>query len=112
MKTSIIVFFKYIDSEFCRMKKNLQMHIDDDNDIHRNKSFLSTHVPKEVMILSRLLLDTVINALMDEARSQLKGASVELQNRFYKKNFRKKVKEWTVQIENKLSLAGICKIFK
>ena len=104
MKTSVSQFTDDINDEFLRIRKNFHIHLEDNNGIQQKKSFLSTHVPKEVILTSEILLDTVINALMDEARSQLKSASAELQNKFYDHDFREKVKEWAVQIENKLSL--------
>jgi len=104
MKTSISQFKDDINDEFLKIRNNIQMHLDDDNSVQRKKMFLSSHVPKEVIQSSEVLLDTVINALMNEARTQLKSASAELQNKFYDYAFREKVKEWAVQIENKLSL--------
>lgn len=104
MKTSVSQFTDDINDEFLKIRNNLQMHLDDDNGVQRKKMFLSRHVPKEVILSSEILLDTVINALMDDARHQLKTASAELQNKFYDYAFREKVKEWAVQIENKLSL--------
>jgi len=104
MKTSISQFKDDINDEFLKIRNNLKTHLDDDNDIKRKRDFLSSHVPKEVIRSSKVLLDTVINALMNEARTQLKSASAELQNKFYDYAFREKVKEWAVQIENKLSL--------
>ncbi|MGQ9643581.1 MAG: hypothetical protein ACUVT3_06970 [Ignavibacterium sp.] len=104
MKTSVNQFTDDINDEFLKIWNNIQKHLYDDNDIQRKKMFLSSHVPKEVIISSETLLDTVINALMDEARLQLKTASAELQNKFYEYDFREKVKEWAAQAENKLSL--------
>ncbi|HRT84670.1 MAG TPA: hypothetical protein P5523_08535, partial [Bacteroidales bacterium] len=104
MKTNISQFIDDINDEFLKIRNNLQMHLDDDNGIQMKKKFLSSHVPKEVIMSSEILLDTVINALMDDARNQIKTASAELQNKFYDYDFREKVKEWAVQIENKLSL--------
>ncbi|HMN18450.1 MAG TPA: hypothetical protein PKD03_12615 [Ignavibacteriaceae bacterium] len=104
MKTSVSQFTDDINDEFLKIRNNLQMHLDDDIGVQRKKMFLSRHVPKEVILSSEILLDTVINALMDDARHQLKTASAELQNKFYDYAFREKVKEWAVQIENKLSL--------
>jgi hypothetical protein len=104
MKTSVSQFTDDINDEFLKIRNNLKTHLDDDNDIQRKKMFLSRHVPKEVIISSEILLDTVINALMDEARSELNSASAELQNKFYDHDFRERVKEWAVEIENKLSL--------
>lgn len=104
MKSSVNQFTIYINDEFQKIRNNLKIHLDNDNDIQWKKTFLSSRVPKEVMLSSEILLDTVINALMNEARSQLKSASTDLQNKFYDHNFRGRVKEWAVQIENKLSL--------
>lgn len=104
MRTCVSQFTDDINDEFLKIRNNIQTHLDDDNDIQREKLFLSSHVPKEVIISSEILLDTVINALMDEARHQLKTASAELQNKFYDHDFREKVKEWAMQVENKLSL--------
>lgn len=104
MKTCVSQFIDDINDEFLKIRNNLQTHLDDDNDIQRKKMFLSSHVPKEVILSSEILLDTVINTLMDEARSELNSASAELQNKFYDHDFRERVKEWAVEIENKLSL--------
>lgn len=97
-------FSSDIDNEFLKIKSNLQIHIKSGHDVQSKKTFLSSHVPQEVIVSAELLLDTVVNALMDESRSLLKGANVELQNKFYDHGFRERVKDWTVQIENKLSL--------
>lgn len=104
MKASINQFTDDISEDFLKIRNKLQIHLDDDNDIQRKKMFLSNHIPKEVILSSEILMDTVINALMDEARSQLKNANAELQNKFYDYDFREKVKQWTVQVENKLTL--------
>ena len=104
MKTSVSQFTDDINDEFLKIRNNLPRHLDDDNGVQRKKKFLSNHVPKEVIISSKILLDTVINTLMNEARSELNSASAELQNKFYDHDFRKRVKEWAAEIENKLSL--------
>lgn len=104
MKTSISQFVDDINNEFLKIRNNLKIHLDADIGIQRKKAFLSSHVPKEVMVSAEILLHTVVNVLMDEARAHLKSASVELQNRFYEHDFRAKVKEWIGQVENKLSL--------
>ncbi len=93
-----------INEEFLKIWNYLKIYFNDDNDIQGKKINLSSRVTKEVIISSEILLDTVINSLMDDARSQLKSASIELQNKFYDHDFRKRVKEWAVQVENKLSL--------
>ncbi len=104
MKTKVEHFSDDINDEFLKIKQNLRIHLEDTNNVKIKKMFLSRHVPREIILSSELLLDTVINALMDEARSQLKGVSAELLNKFYEHNFRERVKEWAVQIENKLYL--------
>jgi len=104
MESRVNQFTININNEFQKIWNNIQIHLDSDNDIHWKKTFLSSRVPKEVMLSSEILLDTVINALMNESRSQLKSASTEVQNKFYDHDFRGKVKEWVVQVENKLSL--------
>lgn len=104
MKTSVSQFTDDINDEFLKIRNNLQLYLDDDIGVQRKKMFLSSHVPKKVLLSSEILLDTVINALMDDARFQLKTASAELQNKFYDHDFRGKVKSWAVQVENKLSL--------
>jgi len=104
LKTSVSQFEDDINDEFNKIWDNVRIHLYGDLDIKRKKEFLATHVPNEVMRSSKILLDTVINALMKEASDELKSASAELQNKFYDYNFRKKVNEWTALVENKLSL--------
>lgn len=104
MKININDFENDIKNEFSKIRKNLEVHIDSDESINMKKEFLSNHVPKEVIFSSELLLDTVINALMDEAISKFEGSSAKLQNKFYEYDFRGKIKKWAGEIENKLSL--------
>lgn len=104
MKTNIVLFRKDIDDEFNKIRENVKIHLEEKNDIEIKKKFLSNWIPKEVIASSKILLDTVVNALMDEARTQLKGASIELQNKFYEYNFRQRIMEWAGQVENKLYL--------
>lgn len=104
MKTEIAQFTKVINDEFQKIWGNLQIHLKEDIDIGIKKRFLSSHVPKEVMHASEILLDTVINALMDEASLKLKDTPIDLQNRFYDYNLRERVEKWSSQVHNKLSL--------
>lgn len=93
-----------ISSEFTSLKDELQIHLKPDFDLSQTKQFLETHIPKEIAYKSEILLDTVLNYLMDDARKKIKPADVKLQNEFFDKDFRKRVHEWASQLENKLKL--------
>lgn len=93
-----------ISSEFTSLKDELQIHLKPDFDISQNKQFLKTHIPKEIVYKSEILLDTVLNYLMEDARKKIKSADVKLQNEFFDMDFRKRVHEWASQSENRLKL--------
>ncbi len=95
---------KDVNDEFETLNKALQIHLKPDFDINQTKKFLETHVPKEVICKSEMLLDTLLNYLMEDAQKKIKGADVKLQNAFFDADFRKRVHEWAMQMENKLSL--------
>jgi len=103
MKTNISQFEKHIDKEIGKIWDNVNIHLYEDLDVRKKREFLSTYIPDEVIRSSKILRDTVINALMKEATDRLRDASVELQNRFYDYNIRDKIKEWTSQVENRFS---------
>lgn len=90
--------------EFDNLKKNINVHLQDDYDIKLTKKFLSTHIPREVMSRSDVLLDTLLNYLMDEAGFDIKKADVDIQNIFYDMDFRNRIKQWVKQLENNLIL--------
>jgi hypothetical protein len=93
-----------IQDEFKEIRKDLEIHLGPDFDISQKKDFLKRHVPKLVETTSKLLLDTLLNYLMDKARKDLKKADVELQNKFFEKDFRKRINDWVSHTENKLEL--------
>ena len=95
---------KDISGEFSSLKDELQIHLKHDFDVSQTKHFLKTHIPKEIVYKSEILLDTVLNYLMEDARKRIKLADVKLQNKFFDKDFRKRVHEWASQLENKLML--------
>jgi len=95
---------KDISEEFSNLKNELQIHLKSDFDVSQTKQFLETHIPKEIIYKSEILLDTVLNYLMEEARKKIKPADVKLQNKFFDKDFRKRIHEWASQLENKLKL--------
>lgn len=70
----------------------------------RTKSFLQTHVPREVIHRSQILLDTLLNYLMAEAREKLSTTDLNLQNAFLSIDLRNRIHEWASQTENKLLL--------
>ncbi|ODS30851.1 MAG: hypothetical protein SCARUB_04036 [Candidatus Scalindua rubra] len=101
---------KDLHNEFVKLKTELKLHLEADFDINQKKEFLKSHIPKEVVYKSKLLLDTLLNYLMDQADKDLEKADIELQNKFFEADFRKRSKEWTTQIENRLELdSGIVK---
>lgn len=104
MKKFETVILQDIDEEFNKIRDDFQIHLSDIRDLNITKSFLSSHIPKEVLSKSEILLDTLINYLMDNASKELEKAHPEFQNKFFDSDFRKRIKEWTNQIENKLEL--------
>lgn len=95
---------KDITDEFANLKESLQIHLMPNFDISRTRQFLQTHIPKEIAYKSEILLDTLLNYLMEDARDRIKTADVKLQNAFFDFDFRKRVHEWARQLENKLAL--------
>lgn len=95
---------KDVKDEFSSLKDALQIHLNPDFNVSQTKQFLQTHIPKEIVYKSEILLDTLLNYLMEDARSKIKTANVEFQNAFFDVDFRKRVHEWANQLENKLEL--------
>jgi len=95
---------KDISSEFSSLKDELQIHLKPEFDVSQTKQFLESHIPKEIVYKSEILLDTVSNYLMEDARKKIKPAEVKMQNEFFDMDFRKRVHEWASQLENKLRL--------
>ncbi len=95
---------KDIEDEFVKLKNDLKVHLGADFDVAQKKDFLKVHIPKEVVYKSELLLDTLLNYLMGQARKELKKADVELQNKFFEADFRKRINDWAAQLEHKIEL--------
>jgi len=95
---------KDVREEFASLRDELQIHLKPEFDVSQTKQFLETHIPKEIIYKTEILLDTVLNYLMDEARKKIKSADVKLQNEFFDNDFRKRIHEWATQLENKLKL--------
>ncbi|SUP46819.1 Uncharacterised protein [Vibrio metschnikovii] len=90
--------------EFSSLKESLKIHLHSDFNVSEIKQFLQTHIPKEIIYKSEVLLDTLLNYLMEDARKKIESGDVKLQNAFFDSDFRKRIHEWSIQLENKLSL--------
>lgn len=95
---------KDITEEFVNLKEALKIHLKSDFDVSQTKQFLQAHVPKEIVYKSEILLDTLLNYLMEDARERIKTADVKLQNAFFDADLRKRVHEWARQVNNKFAL--------
>lgn len=95
---------KDVTDEFVKLKEALQIHLKPGFDVSQTKQFLQAHIPKEIVYKSEILLDTLLNYLMEDARERIKTADVKLQNAFFDADFRKRVHEWARHLENKLAL--------
>jgi len=95
---------KDIADEFANLQKSLQIHLKPNFDISPTKQFMQAHVPQEIVYKSEILLDTLINYLMEDARNRIKSADVKLQNAFFDADFRKSIDEWAKQPQNGLTL--------
>lgn len=93
-----------VTDEFSKIKESLLTHLNGDFNVSETKQFLQTHVPKEIIYKSEVLLDTLLNYLMVDARKKIESGDVKLQNAFFDADFRKRIHEWSIQLENKLSL--------
>lgn len=93
-----------VRDEFLSLRESLQTHLNGDFNVSETKQFLQTHVPKEIIYKSEVLLDTLLNYLMEDARKKIESGDVKLQNAFFDADFRKRIHEWSIQLENKLSL--------
>lgn len=93
-----------VTDEFAKLCEDFAIHLNGDFDITLTKSFMEQHVPKEIIYKSELLLDTLLNYLIEDARQKLKPADAELQIKFLDADFRKRFHDWVGQIENQLCL--------
>lgn len=93
-----------IADEFSSIQESLQAHLNGDFNVSETKQFLQTHVPKEIVYKSEVLLDTLLNYLMEDARKKIESGDVKLQDAFFDADFRERIHEWSIQLENKLSL--------
>ena len=95
---------KDVRDEFMALKDELQIHLKSEFDVSQTKLFLETHIPKEVIYKTEILLDTVLNYLMKEAQNKIETADVKLQNDFFDADFRRRIHAWANQLEDKLKL--------
>jgi hypothetical protein len=95
---------KDIHDEFQKLKTELRVHVEPGFDINRKKAYLKNHIPEKIASKSEQLLNTLLNYLMAQARKDLERADIELQNKFLETDFRKRIKQWTSQLENELKI--------
>jgi len=93
---------KDIHDEFVKLRTELKIHIEPDSNITQKKKFLKLLIPEEVVHKTEILLDTLINYLIEQARKEIEKADIKFQNKFYEADFRKRINDWTNQLENKL----------
>jgi hypothetical protein len=90
-----------VKEEFNLLRKDAQTFYRPNYDFSSMKSSLGELVPKMVIEKGKVLLDTMLNYLMDDAINILKPASTDLKNAFYAIDLRRKIKEsFTFNIEN------------
>lgn len=93
-----------VSEEFRSIKESLQIYFKSGFDVSQTKQFLQAHVPKEIIYKTEILLDTLLNYLMKDALDKIKAADTELQNVFFDMDFRKRIHEWTKQLQNDFAL--------
>lgn len=90
-----------VGEEFNLLRRNVRTFYEPNYNLAIIKSSLIELVPKMVLEKSNILLDTILNYLMDNARNILKPASTDLKNAFYAVDFRRKIKgSFTLNVEN------------
>ncbi|MBW7875612.1 MAG: hypothetical protein H3C47_06475 [Candidatus Cloacimonetes bacterium] len=92
---------KDVNQEFASLRRDLQIYLKPGFDVRQTRDSLQNHVPKEIIYKSKILLDTLMNYLMADARERIKSADIRLQNAFFDADFRKRVTE---RSGNKLAL--------
>ena len=93
-----------IKDEFEILRKDIKVHLTGDYDISASKIFLKNYISSEILNKSELLLDTLLNYLMGEALKRMEKADIEIQNEFFKQDFRNKVRAWAKKTENTLRI--------
>jgi hypothetical protein len=91
-------------AEFMQLRAELNIILEPNFDIISKKDFLQKHISTEVIAKSELLLDTLLNHLMEQAIADLEKADIQLQNKFFKQNFRDRVYEWSRMMDNEFKL--------
>lgn len=93
-----------VNDEFVNFRGSLDIYLAHTFDVSQTKEFLQTHIPKEIAYKSEILLDTMLNYLMADAREKIKTADIKLQNAFFDADFRRRIHDWARQLEHELEL--------
>ena len=79
--------------EFGKLRVDLGHYTEPEADIDQARRILPDHAPKMVLARSRLLLDTLLNYLMEDAEEALADVPTEIQIQFYDLGLRSRVKK-------------------
>lgn len=79
--------------EFSKLRVDLGHYTEPEADIDQARRILPDHAPKMILARSRLLLDTLLNYLMEDAEEALSDVPTEVQIQFYDLGLRGRVKK-------------------
>lgn len=88
-----------IRNEFDAIRDELQHLLSSDVSVDQARELLVEHAPKLVIARARLLLDSLLNYLMEDAANALANASTGAKNNFYALGLRERVKEEAFPLE-------------
>lgn len=80
-----------VRTELEGVRREARALLDPGRDVHEARALLAERLPALVQGRARLLLETLLNALMQDARRQLEGAPAAMQNRFFDLDLRGRV---------------------
>ena len=82
-----------VRGEFEGLRADLGRHLELDSDVDHTRRLLTDHVPTMVVGRAKLLLDTLLSYLMEDATEALAGAPTAVKNDFYDLELRTRVKD-------------------
>ena len=83
---------KDINEEFNKITKNIVNFFLSKKTI--NLQILSEFLSRQIDEKTKLLTENLENYLMEEAKNKLKNQDIEIQNKFFEKDFRSKINQW------------------
>ena len=85
--------------EFDAIRDELQRHLSPDVSVDQARHLLVEHAPTMVVARARLLFDTLLNYLMEDAADALADAPTAVKNDFYALDLRERIKEGAFSLE-------------